>query len=294
MTTRTAVIGDVGGHADELAAALTDLGADVAAGTLPDDLNVVQLGDLVHRGPDSIGVLEIVDRFLTKSPASEGSGRWTQLIGNHEAQYLRQGGPTFEGYPPIDPAGQEMLAHWWETDQMVVAAHVPTSGPGTVITHAGLTPGFAFAVHQGVAHGRVDAVEMVETLNDLPRDDRDAPLWWEGLMLTGHPTPVAGPLWAEAVHELYHGWFWSQGAGPMPWDQVHGHSQAFDFNHPSTGQWRADPVIKSQCRVEMPNRHVTFRQYSGRTITGVDPCHGTRPAQSWSPLVLEHAQSTGP
>lgn len=293
MTTRTAVIGDVGGHADELASALTDLGADVETGTLPEWLNVVQVGDLVHRGPDSMGVLAIVDRFLTNSP-----GRWTQLIGNHEAQYLRPGGPTFEGYPAIDPAGQELLAHWWETDQMVVAAHVPTAGPsglpgGTVITHAGVTAGFAFMVHQDVAFGAVDAVTMVDTLNDLPRAHRDHPLWMSGAMLTGQRTPFAGPLWAEAGPELYEGWFYAQGSGPMPFDQVHGHSSVFDFTDPNTGQWRCDLLVRDRCKADNQRRHVTFRQYSGRTITGVDPCHGTRPARSWAPLILEHDHGAG-
>lgn len=284
MSPRTAVIGDVGGHADQLTAALTDLGADVDTGTLPDGLFVVQVGDLVHRGPDSMGVLDIVNRFMTNSP-----DRWTQLAGNHEAQYLRPGGLTFQGYPPIEQAGQELLHHWWENGQMVVAAHIPTPGPGTVVTHAGVTPGFAFAVHEGVAHGTVDATAMVEVLNDLPRTDREAPTWWEGAMLTGHPSPFAGPLWAEAGSELDGPWFWSQGAGPMPFDQVHGHSQVFDFNRPNSSQWRVDHVLRGKCKVDMPARNVTFRQYSGRTITGVDPCHGTRPARSWAPLVLEHA-----
>lgn len=299
MTARTAIIGDVGGHPDALTTALTDLGADVEAGTLPDELDVVQVGDLAHRGPDSMGVLEIVERFLANSPASQGSGRWTQLIGNHEAQYLRPDGPTFEGYPAIDQAGQDRLTHWWETDQMVVAAHVPTAGPdglpgGTVITHAGVTAGFAFMVHQGVALGTVDAATMVEALNDLPREDRDDALWMPGAMLTGHRLPFAGPLWAEAATELYEGWFYAQGAGPMPFDQVHGHSQVFDFTSPNTRQWRCAHLVRDQCKVDMPNRHVTFRQYSGRTITGVDPCHGARPAKRWAPLVLEHAQPVAP
>lgn len=148
MIARTAIIGDVGGHADALAGALTDLGADVEAGILPEGLNIVQVGDLVHRGPDSMGVLAIVERFLNNSP-----GRWAQLVGNHEAQYLRPGGPTFEGYPAIEATDQELLNHWWETDQMVIAAHIPTPGPnnlpgGTVVTHAGVTPGFSFMAHQ--------------------------------------------------------------------------------------------------------------------------------------------------
>ena len=50
---RVAVIGDVGGHADQLRKVLRELGAE--SEQLPSDLIVIQVGDLVDRGPDSIG-----------------------------------------------------------------------------------------------------------------------------------------------------------------------------------------------------------------------------------------------
>ena len=86
---RHAVIGDVGGHAHDLWAEVERLGGDPRSGRLPDDLVVVQVGDLVHRGPHSEEVVAVVDRFLQRSP-----DRWLQLVGNHEAQYLRE--PAFE------------------------------------------------------------------------------------------------------------------------------------------------------------------------------------------------------
>lgn len=285
MSERTAVIGDVGGHLAELETALTDLGADPATGTLPEDIEVVQLGDLVHRGPDSPGVLALVARFLDASP-----GRWHQLVGNHEAQYLRPGGPAFDwpAQDRLDDEHADLLRHWWEEDLMKVAHHVPTDGPGTIVTHAGVTPGFAIMVHQGVATAGVSSADMTETLNDLPRAHPEDALWSPGVMLTGHPSPVAGPLWAAASEELYPAWFWSQGAGPMPWDQVHGHSSVVDFANPNVRQWRCDLVVRDKCTADPIARHVTFRQYSGRTITGVDPCHGIMPARTWAPLVLHH------
>ena len=50
-------IGDVQGYAHRLEAALRTLGADPDSGTLREDLTVVQNGDLVHKGPDSIGCM---------------------------------------------------------------------------------------------------------------------------------------------------------------------------------------------------------------------------------------------
>lgn len=78
-----AVIGDVAGHADELATALVSLGADPLTLGLPAGLTVVQVGDLVHRGPDSSGVLDIVERVLQAQPE-----QWVQLVGNHEGTYV--------------------------------------------------------------------------------------------------------------------------------------------------------------------------------------------------------------
>ncbi|WP_233594971.1 metallophosphoesterase [Amycolatopsis sp. WAC 04169] len=77
---RVAIIGDVGGHPDQLRRALAWLGA--TGERLPPDLTVIQVGDLVDRGPDSTGVLDIVANLLD-------DGRWIQLAGNHEAPARR-------------------------------------------------------------------------------------------------------------------------------------------------------------------------------------------------------------
>jgi hypothetical protein len=106
-------------------------------------------------------------------------------------------------------------------------------------------------------------------------------------MLTGEVTPYAGPLWAEAAQELYTGWFWAQGAGPVPWDQVHGHANPVDFDR--RAWWPISQLVADRCTVDLQRRHVTFRSYAGATITSIDPGHqGTRSPQ-WAPLVLDHA-----
>jgi hypothetical protein len=85
---RIACFGDVGGHLEPFTSGLQALGADTDGGTLPDDLIVIQVGDLIRKGPDSDGVVTLVDRFRQHS-----TRQWVQLIGNHEAHYL--GGPRF-------------------------------------------------------------------------------------------------------------------------------------------------------------------------------------------------------
>lgn len=50
---------------------------------------ICQVGDLIHKGPDSSAVVALVDQIIDSNP-----GRWVQLLGNHEAQYL-SGGTQF-------------------------------------------------------------------------------------------------------------------------------------------------------------------------------------------------------
>ncbi|MGO9028167.1 MAG: hypothetical protein ACLQOZ_06025 [Acidimicrobiales bacterium] len=51
------------------------LGADLDHGIVPEGLAIIQVGDLVHKGPDSEGCVALVERFLLNSP-----GRWVQLV----------------------------------------------------------------------------------------------------------------------------------------------------------------------------------------------------------------------
>jgi hypothetical protein len=101
------IIGDVGGCSAHLAAAVEPVLDDA-------DTVVIQVGDLIDRGPDSPGVLALVGRRLDLAP-----DRWIQLVGNHESQYLGSdrsgpaacptttppvcapgGGGTGSGWPP--------------------------------------------------------------------------------------------------------------------------------------------------------------------------------------------------
>ena len=133
---RVAVLGDVGGHADELRRALVSLGADASTLALPPDLTVVQVGDLIHRGPDSPGVIEIVRQVLIAQPR-----QWVQLAGNHEAQYLTP--PKFHWPERLPEDDLETLFEWWGHRRMRVAAAIDVgSDADFLVTHAGLTEGF--------------------------------------------------------------------------------------------------------------------------------------------------------
>lgn len=73
---RVAVIGDVGGYVGHLRHALGQLG--VTDSVWPDDLHVIQVGDLFG-GRADVEVAELVGPHLR-------AGRWAQLIGNWELE----------------------------------------------------------------------------------------------------------------------------------------------------------------------------------------------------------------
>ena len=81
------VVGDVHGCPDCLQATLfangvTDSGAHWIAG----NRTVVQLGDIIGRGPDDPGVISFVQRMQREAVIA--GGQWIQLLGNHEYMEL--------------------------------------------------------------------------------------------------------------------------------------------------------------------------------------------------------------
>lgn len=268
---RHAVIGDVGGHLDGLWRELERLGADPASGRLPDDLTVVQVGDLVHRGPESEAVIDLVDRFL-----EHGDGRWVQLAGNHEAQYLRH--PAFQWRDWISTASADRLRSWWVAGEMVVAAVVPHHDEEALVTHAGLTEEF----WRRDLGSPPTAREAAERLNDMAAHGHSA-LFRDGAMLTGRTSLRAGPLWAEAARELVAGWQ----SRTMPFSQVHGHSSCYDW---AAGAWRVqvpDEVVAATT-LDHDRSHEQTR-LDGGVLVGIDPDHGDQERGQWHAWVTAGA-----
>ncbi|MFT4083002.1 MAG: metallophosphoesterase [Nocardioides sp.] len=256
-----AVIGDVGGHLDQLRAELVRLGVgEDGSGALPAGLVVVQVGDLVHRGPDSDGVVELVELHLGRQP-----DRWIQLVGNHEAWYLRR--PSFSWDQPIGRAAAARLREWWTQGRLRAAVALRAGGEELLVSHAGLTEGFWR--HELGAPATAEAA--AERLNRMFGHDDDVLFRGGQLLGGGDPDPRAGPLWASAGTELLPGWLDLR----MPFGQVHGHSTLRD----AEGRI-ADARLAELSSVDLVARHETTLLEGGR-IVGVDPGHGAHAAPSW-------------
>ncbi|WP_319452866.1 MULTISPECIES: metallophosphoesterase [unclassified Mycobacterium] len=263
---RIAVIGDVGGHAKQLHHELARLGAR-PDGSLPEDLIVVQVGDLIHRGPDSARVVNTVDHYLRTQPT-----QWVQLIGNHEAHYLQP--PVFLWPETLSRTHIRILNRWWQDGAATVAAAVETTYESFLITHAGITAEF-WASDLG---GPPTAAEAARRINDLAKSGVDT-VFRAGTFLHGIAAPDAGPLWADATTELFPGWADRR----MPFSQIHGHN--------SITTWRGDDNtaprtgIDALVTIDLAAKHETVHLAGGRLI-GIDPDHRDTPTTSWHALEL--------
>jgi Calcineurin-like phosphoesterase len=263
---RIAVIGDVGGHATPLRDELARLGAR-PDGRLPEDLLVVQVGDLIHRGPDSAQVIDIVDFYLRTQPS-----QWIQLIGNHEAHYLRP--PVFRWADALGSKHIRILNRWWQNGAAAVAAAVDTAGESFLITHAGITAEFWTTV----LGGPPTAAEAARRINELAKTGVDT-VFRAGIFLHGTIVPGAGPLWADTATELLPGWADRR----MPFSQIHGHNTITKWRgHDSTV---ARTGVDALVTVDHAAKHETVHLDGGRLIS-IDPDHRETPTTPWHALEL--------
>lgn len=248
---------------------LQELEADTQSGEIPDDLVVVQVGDLVHRGPDSTGVVALVDRMMSASP-----DQWIQLLGNHEAQE-GLGGPDF-WQESVTPGVRADLHRWVESNQATLAVALDTVEYGPIlVSHGGLTR------QKWVAIGRPEDPGLAAAaLNkELAADPELA--FAAGEMLGVKPRLPVGVAWASP-RELLQSWDMEQ----LPFSQVHGHA--------SPRRWSSDtwaPGLPRRttlhARADPAKRHSDFAWPGGEHILCVDPGYGADAAPvPLTPLIL--------
>jgi hypothetical protein len=170
-------IGDIHGCAAEFA----ELLAKLAPGR---DDRIVLLGDLVNRGPDSRGVLDLAREHGV-----------TALLGNHELRllkYRRTGEKKYIKETDLDTFEKLRPADWRLLEAMPLTFEEPELE--TVFVHGGFLPGTPW---------RKQPAEVVTRIQVVDKDGRPAkradapgaPLWadlWEGppFVVYGHtPRP---------------------------------------------------------------------------------------------------------
>jgi hypothetical protein len=261
------VIGDVGGHFDRLRSLLEGVGAKVDPGEtpeLPADTHVIQVGDLIDRGPESAACVALADRFLR-----DGS-QWTQMFGNHEGNRL---GARVFWDEPLDAEAEATIRGWWDAGMGRLAVGLRTEELGDVlVTHGGLVRPLWSML------GEPDCAGAARALNALVGENADLG-FSSGALLSGG---VPGPAWADAARELYASW---EPVEVAPFGQIHGHSPVLDW--PSGKPLRQVPrSMRKRIQADMERQHSRI-DLGGRPFVCVDPGLGTDPTgRRLVPLVL--------
>ena len=283
---RALLIGDVAGHLDVLRWALGAHGVDLDTATMPDGLVVVQAGDLVHRGPDSAGVIALVDRFL-RGPHAE---RWIQLIGNHEQPYLFDQPCVISR--ELDEFSANTLRAWWaeglahaataitpDWTQVALPRRMRSVRPegDILVTHAGLTHGAWEELG-----GPPTAAAAAAAINADARGPATVTLR-EGRMTTGTTDLAAGPLWAQAGAELLTSWDQTTDAPHL--NQIHGHTTVRGWSQERWYPGAADIINRGDLLADQDTKR-ELAHIGNRLIWGIDPGHQQDPAPTWQPLVI--------
>ncbi|MGB7979658.1 MAG: metallophosphoesterase [Candidatus Nanopelagicales bacterium] len=286
------LIGDVAGHLDALRWALEAHGVDLVSATVPDGLVVVQVGDLVHRGPDSAGVIALVDRFL-RGPYGD---RWVQLIGNHEQPYVFDRPTTIRR--ELDDRSTSLLRAWWDEGLAHVGAalrpdwdvlELPRRMRGMrpsgdiLVTHAGLTHGAWLALGRPATPAAAAAAINADALGPATVTLRT------GTMTTGRTDLAAGPLWAQGGAELLMSWEATDDASHL--NQIHGHTTVRRWDRE---RWRpgAGVIVNRGDLVAVRTARWELARVGERLIWGIDPGHDQAPASQWQPLLIPLAGGT--
>lgn len=301
---RIAVIGDLSGHLRPLLKVLRGLGVvfDGPAPdfprevvSFPDDLVVIQVGDLVHKGPDSdINVAVVHDLLLP-------TGRWVQLAGNHEVQYLPGGTPFWR--PPVGARTAEALQQMWADGRMRAAVAVDDVELGPVlVTHAGITPARYEQALNRLERSDADQlnagghVAVAGWLNRAPDDVRARrAVFTPGAMAGRSDEP--GVAWTEPRGELRHAWLrWAkhdsvlcdpEDRRPLPFSQVHGHAQPLLLVR-GRGL-RVPDDLAGFTVIEPGTRHVVSSFASvgpARELVGIDPGANSKRVAAPRPRML--------
>lgn len=267
------IFGDIGGHYDPFMKALDKIGVDTDTGVIPEGVTVIQVGDLVHRGPDSEKLVEFVDEALSVKP-EKGRGRWVQLLGNHEGHHI--GGPKFGQRQQngdfldweLSKDSEKILKKWKHSRQAFMAASLTRTDKeeprDMLVTHAGLCRQTWAAIDFPMT-----ADEAAKRLNAQTTSLAFAPGWMLGGYMkskTGGMQPP-GVAWASPAKEVYPSWIEHDAL----FDQVHGHATLWNW---WSEQWYADSDITLNIDRWAAKRFTRWTNRNGNIFYCIDQALG--------------------
>ncbi|MFA5058299.1 MAG: metallophosphoesterase [Opitutaceae bacterium] len=182
MNGRLIAIGDIHGCHAEFAELLDRLAP-------AKDDQLILLGDLVNRGPDSTKVIDLARLAGARS-----------LLGNHELRllnYRRTGDKDFLKETDLETFGQLRPADWTYLEAMMLTHYIEELD--TVLVHGGFVPGEPWQKQPATVVTRVQVIDR----DGRPRrrvDCPDCPTWAE--LWNGPPFVIYGHTPRDEIHRL--------------------------------------------------------------------------------------------
>lgn len=278
------IFGDTGGHMKQFFNALKEIGVEPRTGHIPEDVRIIHLGDLIHKGPHSSLLIDRVNTLMRRNP-----GQYVQLLGNHEFQHI-EGSPYFwrcncsmedigtindwfdEGFSSASYGLNGIINAKFEVSEKPKL--VVPENQGIFFSHAGLSHHW-----WDVMKAPSDPVVMAETINNLDVWVVTTP----GEML-GVSGMHAGPVWATGNNEVFNDW--EQSGETMPFIQMHGHTTS--YNWVSKKWWRHDKAFmpfKNATKLN-PETHAVITQMAGSLLVGIDPGYSNKAFGEKQPYVM--------
>lgn len=276
-----ALFGDVGGHYAPFVNGLRNLGVVIGNTVddffIPQNLTVIQMGDLVHKGPYSDALVALADNMMKSNNSNPERGNWVQLIGNHESMYI-PGARVFWEFE-CNETSALTINRWWKEKQAQLHFIIPqNNGKPFMATHAGVGS-YVYAATQRKKKG----IEAFSEHLDSLQPGRMMEASFAGAMLYGKVSIHAGVFWAESTREVYSTW---RGID-APFHQVHGHCPPFAW--PQNKFWSNVHVsFRNEILLNKRNRHSLWED-NGTSFYCLDPGFGTHAdRKQMTPLLLTH------
>lgn len=270
------IFGDSSGYWDPIQNSLMEIGVNLKDFIIPQDVVIVHVGDLIHKGPDSDKILAYVSLLMYHNNDRDDRGEWIQLIGNHESNYI----PHFPSFWKFDINQQsaEMINFWHQSGQMKIAYALPLTSKASrpiVVSHAGIS--HDFFQDEGFDMSNMSLNQATEFVNKLNARFIKYPSAFNkaGRML-GYPGATRiSPFWIETTNELL-----KVGSQNPALDQIVGHTSPYMWSwnrwYPSVPN---DFVKGKYFSVNEENRLAIFHYYeSAAKVFFVDPDFNENPA----------------
>lgn len=245
LPTRMAVFGDVGGQLHPFAHQLRRIGADLDSMSIPPDVVVVQIGDLVSmsgRGDhENDAVVELAMRLQEANPKN-----YIQMWGNHDLAAV--GGARRASWS--GRTTRKLRDRLTDSSFVAAVGIVSRNGSPLLLTHAGVTVGAWQALGFPELRGLVQALNM-PSINQRLASQRP------GRLVTNITDIGSDEQWAEVNFELYGPWLDNEHG--MPWIQVHGHAspwswRANDWWPDSPSRIRSGTLLDHSARISRTGR----------------------------------------